>query len=226
MDLIGLAGLAVLLLVKEAGVPVPVPGDLLVIGAGAGLAGDPPLAVMGLALILLVGYAGGSIQFLLMRRAFRRALLAVLARIGIGPERVEALATRLRRTGARGVAVARMTPGVRVGAIAACGMAAIPFAVFLRGLIVGNAVFVTGHFALGYLLGASATEVIGSVSGIGLIAIALAGLALIGAVGWRLLRRARRAPPGASSGFGAWADAACPACLAIAVAAAARPASD
>jgi membrane protein DedA with SNARE-associated domain len=161
-----------------------------------------------------------------MRRAFRRALLAGLARIGIGPERVEALATRLRRTGARGVAVARMTPGVRVGAIAACSMAAIPFAVFLRGLIVGNAVFVTGHFALGYLLGASATEVIGSVSGIGLIAIALSGLALIGAVGWGLLRRARRAPPGASSGFGAWADAACPACLAIAVAATARPASD
>ena len=217
MDLIALAGLAALLLVKEAGIPVPVPGDLLVIGAGVALAGDPPLALVTLVVILAVGYAGGSIQFLLARRLLRAPLLAALARVGVGEARVDALAARLRRSGARGVALARMTPGVRIAAIVAAGLAALPFGAFLRGLAVGNGVFVAGHFSLGYLLGASATEVIGRVGGIGVAAVVAVVLAVIGAAGWVLLRRGRRPPNGAAAAFADWSDAACPACLAVAV---------
>ena len=36
MDPIALGGVALVLLVKESGVPIPVPGDLIVIGTGAG----------------------------------------------------------------------------------------------------------------------------------------------------------------------------------------------
>ena len=217
MDLVALAGLAAILLVKEAGVPVPVPGDLLVIGAGIALAGDPPLALVTLVVILAVGYLGGSIQFLLARRLLRGPLLAALARIGVGEARVDSLAARLRRSGARGVALARMTPGVRIAAIVAAGLAALPFGGFLGGLVVGNAVFVAGHFALGYLLGASATEVIGRVGAIGFVAVVVVVLALIGAAGWVLVRRARRAPSAPAMAFADWTDAACPACLAVAV---------
>jgi membrane protein DedA with SNARE-associated domain len=211
---IALAGLAALLLVKEAGVPIPVPGDLLVIGAGVALSGDPPLALVALVLILVVGYVGGSVQFLLVRRVLRRALLAVLAFAGVRQERVDALAERLRRSGAGGVAVARMTPGVRIAAIAAAGLAAMPYPVFLAGLVAGNGVFVAGHFGLGYLLGASVGELIQG--GIGVIAVAAAGLALLGGVGWIVLRRRRPAFSELAAPYGDWADAACPACLAVA----------
>ncbi|HVN41517.1 MAG TPA: hypothetical protein VMT50_01950 [Steroidobacteraceae bacterium] len=52
-----------------------------------------------------------------------------------------------------------------------------------------------------------------------------AGLPILGALGWRLLARRPGRPVGAAaepsaptgSGFAAWADAACPACLAVAV---------
>jgi LPXTG-motif cell wall-anchored protein len=214
MEPIALVGLAALLLVKEAGVPIPVPGDLLVIGAGVALAGDPPLALVALILILLVGYVGGSVQFLLVRRVLRRALLAVLAFAGVRQERVDALAERLRRSGASGVAVARMTPGVRIAAIAAAGLAAMPYPAFLVGLVAGNGVFVAGHFGLGYLLGASAGELIQG--GIGIIVAAVAGLALLGGVGWMFLRRRRPASPEPGGQYADWADAACPACLAVA----------
>lgn len=217
MDLLALASLAAILLVKEAGVPVPVPGDLLVIGAGVALAGDPPLALVTLVVILAVGYLGGSVQFLLARRLLRGPLLAALGRIGVSEARVDTLAARLRRSGARGVAVARMTPGVRIAAIVAAGLAALPFGGFLGGLVVGNGVFVAGHFTLGYLLGASATEVIGRVGAIGVVAVVVVVLALIGAAGWVLVRRARRAPSAPATAFADWSDAACPACLAVAV---------
>jgi membrane protein DedA with SNARE-associated domain len=219
MDAVAIAGLAGLLLVKEAGVPVPVPGDLLVIGAGIALAGDPPLAATALAVILGVGYLGGSIQFLLARRVLRDPLLALLARVGVSQGRVESLAARFRRTGARGVAVARMTPGVRIGAIVAAGLAAVPFGAFIAGLVAGNGVFVAGHFALGYLLGASATELIARAGGIGLVVVVTVMLALIGAIGWVALRRSRAATEtaGTAATVGDWTDAACPACLAVSV---------
>ena len=218
MEPIALAGLVGLLLIKEAGVPVPVPGDLLVIGAGAALAGDPAAAGAGLALILAAGYVGGTAQFALVRRAVREPLLRMLARVGVSRERIEALATRLRRTGARGVAISRMTPGVRIGSIAASGIADLPMPVFLRGLAVGNAVFVSAHFGLGVLLGVSAGEVVGQVGASLLPVIAgIAALAVIGGAGWILLRRrgARRAAD--PSAYAAWTDAACPACLAVAL---------
>ena len=213
MDVLAIAGLAGLLLLKEAGLPIPVPGDLLVIGAGVALAGDPPLAIAVLIVILVVGYVGGSVQFLLARRILRRPLLAALARVGVSEARVDALSARLRRSGARGVALTRMTPGVRIAAIVAAGLAAIPFGSFLAGLVAGNGVFVAGHFALGYLLGASATEVIGRAGGLGLVVPIGVILAVAGAIGWFVLRRRST-----SVGIGDWADAACPACLALAVA--------
>ena len=218
MEPLALIGLVALLLVKEAGVPIPVPGDLVVIGAGAALAGDPPLAAVALALILGAGYLGGTVQFGLMRGAVRRPLLALLARVGVPAERVEALAARLRRSGARGVAVARMTPGVRVGAIAACGLADLPTGTFVRGLVIGNSVFVAAHFALGFVLGAAAGP---AIAGLGAsivpIVIGIVILAIVGAIGWAIVRRRRRrdAPIGLET-LGAWADAACPACLAVA----------
>jgi membrane protein DedA with SNARE-associated domain len=215
MDPIALGGVAIVLLIKESGVPIPVPGDLIVIGTGAALAGDPALAAGGLVLILLVGYVGGSAQFLLMRGAVRRPLLAMVTRLGIPRDRVDGLAARLRQTGFRGVAVARMTPGVRVGAIAACGLAALPFGAFVGGLVVGNGVFVTGHFALGYLLGASAGELLAGLGGLAAILVGLIALAVAGAIGWILSRR-RRGGEGQLA-FGAWADAACPACLTVPV---------
>jgi membrane protein DedA with SNARE-associated domain len=218
MELLAVAALLGLLLVKEAGVPIPIPGDLLVVGTGAALAAQPPLALPVLLLILVVGWVGGTAQFLIMRGAIRGPLLRMLERIGIARHRLDALAAHLQRSGARGVAVARMTPGVRVGAIAASGLADMPTGPFVRGLVVGNSVFVTVHYALGFVLGASAGQILSVLSGATLpVVAAVAVLALVGAAGWWLVGRIRRRRSPCDAGVGTWADAACPACLAVAV---------
>lgn len=231
MELLPALGLIGLLLVKEAGLPVPVPGDLLVLGAGiaaagAGIAagGGPavPAPVL-LAAILAAGFVGGSLQFALVRGAFRDPLLRLLTRFGVPRHRLDGLAAWLRQRGAVGVAVARATPGVRVGATAASGLAALPFAAFLPGLVAGNTVFVGGHFVLGYLAGPPALSLIAGTGGIALVVAALVVLALIGAAGWRVVRGRRAASsrtregalPGDLPSLATWAEAACPACLAI-----------
>ena len=220
MDLAPVAGLVGLLFVKEAGVPIPIPGDLLVLGAGVAASGSGAAAPFELAAILVAGFLGGSLQFLLVRGAFRRPLLRVLARFGVSEERLERLADWLRRRGVRGVAVARATPGLRVGAITASGIAALPFPVFVAGLVAGNTVFVGGHFALGYLVGAPALELIKAAGGVAIAVVVFVALAALGAAGWASLRR-RRAQSGAGAtdlpGAGAWAEAACPACLLVTI---------
>lgn len=110
----------------------------------------------------------------------------------------------------------RMTPGVRIGSIAASGLADLPLPVFVRGLVIGNTIFVTAHFGLGFALGASATSVLGGGVPAALIALVIGLLAVAGAVGWTAMRARGRARSVARSGpFPGWAEAACPACLAV-----------
>ena len=216
MDIYAALGLAALLFVKEAGVPIPIPGDLLVIGAGVASAGNPVAALVTLAVILVAGYVGGSLQFVLARRALRKPLVALLTRVGVSRARIDALADRLQRGGARGVAIARATPGVRVPAIAASGIAALKMRDFEPGLVVGNTLFVGAHFALGYVVGVPAVSFIQGV-GTPLAVGAFAMLALVGALGWLVVRRRRGAREDVALTFSAWADACCPACLTLAL---------
>jgi membrane protein DedA with SNARE-associated domain len=231
MDLLPALGLLGLLLVKEAGVPIPVPGDLLVIGAGvaAGAAGVGVPALVLLVAILAAGYVGGTIQFLLVRGALRGAIVGILRRAGVSEARLDGLAAWLRRRGAVGVATARATPAVRVGAIAASGLAGLALPPFLGGLVVGNGLFVAAHFTLGLVVGPPAVAAVSASSGPILGVVALVVLSVLGLLGWRWLQARHRArgdatpasgsagDPGAlpSIGAGAWSDAACPACLAI-----------
>jgi membrane-associated protein len=211
----GLLAVVGLILVKEAGLPIPVPGDLIVIGAGVAAGRgdmDPAVALVALVVASIVG---GVIQFGLLRTVARPALLRLLSRVTT-PDRIDGQTERLRRGGTRSVAIARSTPGIRIVAIAASALAGLPAPVFVAGLAAGNALFIAAHFGLGYVLGEPVLTAVGSALGpIALLAIALA---VLGGVGWFILGRRRRG--GAASTLtviGDWADACCPACLTLAV---------
>jgi membrane-associated protein len=212
MDALGLAAIVGLLFVKESGLPVPVPGDLLVLGLGVGAAQGRYDPLVALAAAIVATIVGGCIQFALLRGPGRLVLLTLARRVGLSEARIERQAERFRRRGASAVAVARMTPGVRIVAIAAAAVAAIPFARFAAGLAGGNTVFTGGHFLLGLAFGAGAPAI---AAGIAPVLVGLVVLAAIGFVGWRVLAR-RRAAGSTGDTASDWSDACCPACLALA----------
>jgi len=111
--------------------------------------------------------------------------------------------------------MARLTPGVRIVAIAASALAGIPAVTFVVGLTVGNALFIAAHFGLGYLIGEPVLAIVGSaLAPLAVVAVAVAAL---GAIGWWVLSRARRvSAPSRLGAATAWADACCPACLTLA----------
>jgi membrane-associated protein len=188
LALAGLLTILGLILVKEAGVPVPVPGDLIVIGAGVAASRGELDPIPSLVLIVLASIAGGTVQYTLVRSVARPALLRLLGRV-TSADRLDGQTERLRRGGARSVAIARSTPGVRIIAVAASALAAIPPVAFVLGLAVGNALFITAHFGLGFVLGEPILRALGGA--LGPIAIAGVLLALIGAAGWLALSRLR-----------------------------------
>lgn len=212
MDAIAIVGLAIFVLAKESGVPLPVPGDLVIIGAGATLYDDLPGAGLVLGVILLAGFVGVTIQYFLFRGALRRPLLSALGRLGVGEERLERLAGKFRDGGFSSVALARATPGVRIGVVPAAAIAEIRYPVFLAGMIIGNGVFVTAHFALGFVLGVYAHDLFlrygPMVLGVVIV------LAVLAVVGWLVLR-ARRSPAARADTYECWADCSCPVCVAL-----------
>src|SRR5262245_12190763 len=103
MEVAAVLGLMGFFMIKEAGVPLPVPADLVLIGTGAYLASNLPAAATVLVAILVAGYVGASLQFLLLGTALRRPLLAALQRLGVGTERIERLSDRFRSSGIKAV---------------------------------------------------------------------------------------------------------------------------
>jgi membrane protein DedA with SNARE-associated domain len=204
-----------LILVKEAGVPIPVPGDLIVIGAGVAASRgelDPAVALVA---IVVASIVGGVVQYGLLRSVARPLMLRLLERLG-SADRVERQTDRLRRGGATSVAIARSTPGVRIVAIAASALAGIPAVAFVAGLAIGNGLFIAAHFALGYAVGEPVVSLVGGA--LGPLAVAAVGLAVLGAIGWVVLGRLRgRRASSPLPSVAAWADACCPACLTLAV---------
>ena len=202
----GVAAIFAVMLLKEIGLPVPVPSDLLMIGAGVQIAsgayGPIELAVA-LAVAVLIG---GSIQFLLARSAGRAVVYRLAARIGIRSATLDRAVARLTAGGPRAVFVGLNVPAARAAVIPAAGVARMPFGPFVLATLAGSLLFYGWHVALGYVVGPAAGALVERS-----LTLAVAGAALllaIGGLGWYILRRRANAAR-------SWTEAACPACLAI-----------
>jgi membrane protein DedA with SNARE-associated domain len=201
-----LAAGAGIVLATEAGVPVPIPADLVLLGLGErAAAGSAPLWAVMLILEVVV-LAGTLALFLIARRTGRR----LLDRLGSRRPAVGAQVDRVRgiveRRGGAGLVAGRATPGLRTITVVVAALSSLRAATALAALVAGGTVFVQGHVLLGYAVGPAARSLLEDLPlvGVGLIVT----VAIVGLVLW--IRRRGRA-----DGARAWTEAACPACVAV-----------
>ncbi|HEY1298352.1 MAG TPA: VTT domain-containing protein [Chloroflexota bacterium] len=212
LDTYGLAAACVLMLVKAIGVPIPVPGDVILLGVAARAADGKVLLWVAFAGLLLAIVLGGLLQFMLARGPARRFVVRYGARLGLTPERMDVVGRRVRQGGPVAIGLGVLTPGVRTAVIPACGLTGIPLSLFLPGLILGSAVDLALHFVIGFV-GAS---LLTTVSPLALLLV----LAIVGLGVTLYIARRRRMTTAAA--VTAWTQATCPVCLALE---AARPMS-
>jgi len=129
-------------------------------------------------------------------------------RLGLTAARQARAVGLIERRGWPALALGRATPGLRTLTVVAAGGSGLSPRRALPALIAGSSAFLQLHLFLGYFLGAAARHVLQVATG---PALAAAGVLVLGAVAFWLVRRGRRA------GTASLAEAACPACLALAL---------
>jgi membrane protein DedA with SNARE-associated domain len=197
---VGYTALAALVGAEAAGVPVPGETTLLACAVLA-KAGSLSIVIV-IAIAAAAAILGDNLGYLIARRLGRSAL----ERPGRWqPQRLQILARGeqiFARHGAKAVFLGRWMPGLRVWASWLAGITHMPWRQFLAWNALGGITWAITVGVAGYLLG-SVAERIFAVGGF-IAAAAIAALALLAIVVWRLRRRRvipRRshARPGATS---------------------------
>ena len=195
------------------------PGDFLMLLAGVRAAtGSYSLVAVIVALMAATLLAGGA-QYLLARGPSRRFIYRFGRYVGLTPPRLDKAANAVRKRGTTAVAVGTVTPGLSMVTYIASGLAELAAVPFGLGLVIGSALFVGLHIALGYILGPSALTLLDNIH-LPLVPVVV-GLALLGLVVWlarSALRRRHAAQPVTGdtlNALHAWTEAACPVCMVI-----------
>jgi membrane protein DedA with SNARE-associated domain len=189
LDTHGLMAIFVVILLKEIGIPVPIPGDLIMLAAAAQAAVGKFAVWQAFSVILIAMVIGASVQYLLVRGLGRRFLYQFGRYIGLPAERLDGAADVVRKGGVPVVIVSLATPGVRIATVPACGLAELPYRSVFVGVIAGSGIFLALHFVIGYVGGPIVSTVMNAVD-LPILAF-IAAFFVVGLAGWMLIRRRR-----------------------------------
>ncbi|HKW77596.1 MAG TPA: DedA family protein [Candidatus Limnocylindria bacterium] len=180
--------------VEEAGVPLPVPGDLIIAYYGWRAAGDPSEVVRTILTCAAASTAGTQVPYWLARRFGRSVTERLTGWLDIDMRRVEQLLGWVDRHGFYAVLGARLVPGFRVAVALVAGTARVPPLPFAAGIFVAGAIYWTLWVLIGATIGPHVADVIRPayrpifLLGIPLVVIA----AFVGRLLWARSRRSTR----------------------------------
>lgn len=176
--------LILVIFVEELGVPLPLPGDALMLMLGiTSLEGKANFWIV-LLLACIFTWAGASILFFVAQH-FGRPLLhryqSYLRYIHVTPEDVDAMEHYMAHYGSWVLFVARLTPGLRTLATIGAGVLGVPYRKFLTATMAGTIFWTAGYFWLGVLLGRRFADQIELIFGNKLL---MGGIFVLGLLMW------------------------------------------
>ncbi len=197
------AGLFAVIAAEEAGVPLPLPGDLFIAAMGFLARGAPEAYLATAAVVTAATVLGAGVLYTVARHAGRPLLLRVGARFGYTEARNARVEAWLARRGASAVVLGRLIPGLRIVMTVVAGALRLGRPTFALGTFLAGIVWSSLYFWLGFALGAGYERVAGRVPmkhvwpWVGLAAAAVLFVAWHRLRG-RRLARSRRTPPAPS----------------------------
>ncbi len=141
-------GLFFLILVEEAGIPLPIPGDIF-IAATAALPKSNYLFV--LSTVVLATLIGSTILFTLSRRFGNKLILKFGKYIKFTPEKVKRVEKWFEKRGGLAITIGRLIPGLRIITPIVAGTFRLDYKTFwfytaIAAFIWANIYFILGKF--------------------------------------------------------------------------------
>jgi membrane protein DedA with SNARE-associated domain len=149
-----------LVFIEECGIPLPLPGDLIMMLAGYRVAQDKMNLVWVLFLLESATVLGASILYWLAARGGRPLLYRYGRYIHCDRAKLDRAEAWLQRRGAVAVVLGRIIPGLRIPTALAAGAFGMPYPTFLPALALGAFLYIAFFVLLGMWVGPQAIEVI------------------------------------------------------------------
>jgi membrane protein DedA with SNARE-associated domain len=150
-------------LLEEAGVPLHIPADLVMVVAGTRIA-DGRMSLP-LTLLLLEGATllGASLLYWFAARGGRPLLMRYGRYIHLNHQRLDQAERWVQRRGALAVVIGRITPGLRIPSVIAAGAFGVPYREFVPALALGSSLYIVFWVSIGYFFGMQALDLLHSV---------------------------------------------------------------
>ncbi len=141
-----------LILVEEMGLPLPLPGDVLIAYAG-GRAGHTPLnAVAVIGVVALAATVGSSLLYLFARHCGPGVIAKLHRILHLRPERIARAQTWFQRHGSVAIVLGRLIPGLRTPTSVMAGLSDVSYRVFLPSTALAAVIWSAFYYFAGTAL--------------------------------------------------------------------------
>ena len=151
--------LALLIGIEEAGVPLPLPGDLAIMFMGSQIALGSAHPVGVVVVAAASATAGASVLYWLARRLGLEMLRRFGRYVRVDESKIESFEDWFRQHGGLAIIVGRMIPGLRIAVAVFAGLARVPFPRFVLYTSISSTIWAGFFTALGWYFGSRWTEV-------------------------------------------------------------------
>ena len=181
--------LFVLILIEEAGCPLPLPGESLIIYAGSRIARHEMSVARVFGAVVPASAIGCTILYFLARTGGRALVRKIGGRIHLDEDRLAKMEAFAKRIGPVAVLIGRLTPGIRVPTDVAAGIFRIKFRWYLPFAMLATCI----RLAFFLYIGASAQHIRDAVllTRDAKLITGLTVLAIVAAVAWLSWRHLR-----------------------------------
>jgi len=147
--------LFVLILIEEAGCPLPLPGESLIIYAGSRIARHEMSVLRVFGSVVPASAIGCTILYFLARTGGRALVRKIGHRIHFNESHLDRMEAKAARIGPVAVLLGRLTPGIRVPTDVAAGIFRVPFSYYLPFALLATCI----RLAFFLYVGASAQRI-------------------------------------------------------------------
>jgi membrane protein DedA with SNARE-associated domain len=189
--------LSVLIFLEEMGIPLPLPGNFLLMYLGMQASHSRLNAGQVVVMMTLASTLGSIVLYCIAERVGRPALLRWGRYLGLEQKRVARIETWLARYGSATIGIGRLVPGLRTPTSAVGGIFDIPFRIFIPFTALAGFLWTAFWLVMGSILGrqlhlerfASGSHLVGTFIVAGACLLVLPAIGFFNA--WRERRRER-----------------------------------